>query len=290
MFRGAYSRWPNVKILLNMGTALRQLGRNVEAAETYEKYLADPAADSAKKTQVQGLVTALSAQLGKLKVEVNEPGARVLVDGKALGTSPQSISLRVEPGSHSVVAEKEGYALSAATVSVAAGQERVVELRLVSTAIPKAEPAAEVAPQPAAPTTAEAAAPSVERAATTSNGRTKTIAGAVVMSVGAALAIGGIVCGVLAKQSSDYITNLDRTMQPYDSARYQAGQTEQLMEGVLLGIGGAATVAGAVVLVLGRREARNARADAGVVQKLRAASLVPALSARSVGASVQLKF
>ena len=39
MFKGAYSRWPNVKILLNLGTALRQLGRNVEAAEHYEKYL-----------------------------------------------------------------------------------------------------------------------------------------------------------------------------------------------------------------------------------------------------------
>jgi hypothetical protein len=62
---------------------------------------------------------------------VNEPGARVLVDGKVVGQSPQAITLRVEVGTHTIVAEKQGYPAAAATVQISAGQERVVELRLV---------------------------------------------------------------------------------------------------------------------------------------------------------------
>src|SRR5688572_25081846 len=73
----------------------------------------------------------MSDKVGKIHIEVNEPGARVLVDGKAVGSSPQTITMRVDAGTHAVVAEKEGFALAAATVSVSAGEERVVQLRLL---------------------------------------------------------------------------------------------------------------------------------------------------------------
>jgi hypothetical protein len=131
MFKGAYARWPNPKILLNMGTALRALGRYAEAADTYERYLADSSADPKKRPEVQKLLDEMSEKVGKIHVEVNEPGARVLVDGKAVGSSPQTITMRVDAGTHAVVAEKEGFALAAATISVAAGEERVVQLRLL---------------------------------------------------------------------------------------------------------------------------------------------------------------
>jgi hypothetical protein len=131
MFKGAYARWPNPKILLNMGTALRALGRYAEAADTYEKYLADSSADPKKRPEVQKLLDDMSSKVGKIHIEVNEPGARVLVDGKVVGQSPQTVTMRVDAGTHAVVAEKEGFALAAATISVGAGEERVVQLRLV---------------------------------------------------------------------------------------------------------------------------------------------------------------
>jgi hypothetical protein len=131
MFRAAYNRWPNPKILLNIGTTLRSLGRDAEAADAYEKYLREGKPDPKRKAEVDAILKELSTRLAKLRIEVNEPGARVLVDGKVVGESPQAITLRVEGGTHTIVAEKQGYPAAAATVQIAAGQERVVELRLV---------------------------------------------------------------------------------------------------------------------------------------------------------------
>lgn len=167
MYHSAYSRVPSVKILLNIGTALRQLGRDAEAADTYEKYLNDSAADPSRRPEVQKLLDELNLRVGKLRIEVNEPGARVLVDGKSVGSSPQAVSMRVEPGSHTIVAEKEGYALAAATVSIAARQERVVELRLMSSA-PTPPAAAPTTPPPVAQQGAPTSPPAAAVAATPS--------------------------------------------------------------------------------------------------------------------------
>ncbi len=131
MFRAAYNRWPNPKILLNIGTTLRNLGRDAEAADAYEKYLREGKPDAKRKAEVDAILKELGAKLARLRIEVNEPGARVLVDGKVVGESPQAITLRVEAGTHTIVAEKQGYPAAAATVQISAGQERVVELRLV---------------------------------------------------------------------------------------------------------------------------------------------------------------
>jgi hypothetical protein len=153
MFRAAYSRWPNPKILLNIGTTLRNLGRDAEAADAYEKYLREGKPDDKRKAEVDAILKELSAKLAKLRIEVNEPGARVLVDGKVVGESPQGITLRVEPGTHTIVAEKQGYPAAAATVQISAGQERLVELRLVHAGAappppPTPEPTPKKAPDP----------------------------------------------------------------------------------------------------------------------------------------------
>jgi hypothetical protein len=55
-----------------------------------------------------------------------------LIDGREVGRSPQAITIRAEPGTHSVVAEKQGYPLAAATISLAAGEQRSIQMRLVS--------------------------------------------------------------------------------------------------------------------------------------------------------------
>jgi hypothetical protein len=286
MFRGAYSRWPNVKILLNLGTALRQLGRNVEAAENYEKYLNDSGADQAKKPQVEAILKEISSRLGKLRIEVNEPGARVVVDGRPVGGSPQSFTLRVEPGSHSVVAEKEGYPLSAATVSVGAGEERAVELRLTATSRPTPEtppPPVETKPTPTPeitpPVETKVETSAEDSAVLASKGKTKTIAGAAVLGVGVAALAAGIAMGVLAQQAGNDITSAAKNMQAYNSSKYSSGQTDQSVMYALVPIGAAAVVAGAVVLVLGRREVSKSRAQ-----------VTPSVSPHAVGATVRLSF
>jgi hypothetical protein len=212
MFKGAYSRWPNVKILLNLGTALRQLGRNVEAAENYEKYLNDSQADPAKKPQVEAILKEISAKLGKLRIEVNEPGARVVIDGRPVGSSPQSFTIRVEPGSHSVVAEKEGYPLAAATVSVAAGEERAVELRLQSSARPVVETPPTPVEKPATTTTTTetslslTAQPEVKKTPVYKKWWLWTIVGVAVVGVGLGLGLGLGLSGGPSAPSSHFGT------------------------------------------------------------------------------------
>jgi tetratricopeptide (TPR) repeat protein len=42
-FLEAYAKFPSPKILLNIGSTLRDMGRLADAANTYQRYLADPA-------------------------------------------------------------------------------------------------------------------------------------------------------------------------------------------------------------------------------------------------------
>lgn len=139
MFKAAYLRSPNPKILLNMGSIYRQLGRYAEAMDAYEKYVADSRANAKTKKEVEKILLDLAKRVGYLRVDVNEPGAKVTIDGKLVGESPQAIKLRVDPGTHSVIAEKDGASPAVATVTIKAGEERVVELRLAVAATKEPE-------------------------------------------------------------------------------------------------------------------------------------------------------
>lgn len=150
-FRGAYARFPNVKILLNMGTTLRQLGRNAEAADTYEAYLRDPAADPARKAEVERLLEDLDAHLARLVIDVAERGARVRVDGKVVGKPGRPVALRVEPGSHTLVTEKDGTEPAVTTITVAVGEQRTIRLAASKSAAPATPVVAPITREPASP-------------------------------------------------------------------------------------------------------------------------------------------
>jgi tetratricopeptide (TPR) repeat protein len=123
----------------------------------------------------------------------------------------------------------------------------ILEQRQASQAPPsKTEP---TPPVPAQPLKRDVAA-----------GRNLTTAGIAITAVGAAALIGGVACGVLAKQNSDDLTKLAQTMGRYSAAKDTAGKNEQIAEGVLLGVGGAAVVTGVVLIMVGQRAHRRALA------------------------------
>ena len=128
-FRTAYARYRSPKILLNIGTSLRQLGRNVEAAEAYEQYLADPNAEASRKADLVRMIGEIDAVVGRMRIEVREPDAAVRLDGKPLDAWKGTV-FRVEPGEHTVVASKEGFAPVLRTVRVAPREDLVVRLDL----------------------------------------------------------------------------------------------------------------------------------------------------------------
>jgi hypothetical protein len=129
-FRAAYRLFPSPKILLNMATTLRQLGRNVEAAEVYETYLADPGADPARVALARRSLVEIDAVLGKITIQVNLPDAKLHLDGKELTTFKNGDTLRVDPGDHTIVADGGGFPTAVATVHVKQGLALPVALRL----------------------------------------------------------------------------------------------------------------------------------------------------------------
>jgi Tetratricopeptide repeat len=82
-------------------------------------------------------------------------------------------------------------------------------------------------------------------------GKTFIAAGAAIGVVGLGALAGGIACGVLAKQTSDYFSSGSPT---WDASKNRRGHEYQTTEGVLLGVGGAAVVTGAVLLAIGARQ------------------------------------
>jgi hypothetical protein len=130
MFQAAYARYPSAKILLNLGSTLRELGRHLEAARAYEKYLQDADSDPAKRDEVTRLLAELDKRLGKLRATMSETDASVLLDG-APWVNPTVVVTRVEPGTHVIRGEKPGFVPVELTVTVAAGEEQVIQVTLV---------------------------------------------------------------------------------------------------------------------------------------------------------------
>jgi tetratricopeptide (TPR) repeat protein len=95
-------------------------------------------------------------------------------------------------------------------------------------------------------------------------GRNKKIAGLAVAGVGVAGIAAGIAFGVLAVNAGNDLTHLNQNMGTFDSNKQSEGQTDQIVEGVCLGIGGAALVAGAVVYALGYRDGVMRRSHAAI--------------------------
>src|SRR5262249_43193205 len=127
-YRSAYQRYPNAKILLNIGTMLNLLGRRAEAADTFEKYLADPNADAKRKPEVQRQLAEALRQVGTLRISLVGKVTSLQLDSKPLSESTGEVLVRVDPGSHTVVAESAGAEPIVKTIEIKAGEERVLRL------------------------------------------------------------------------------------------------------------------------------------------------------------------
>ncbi|MBN2575077.1 MAG: hypothetical protein JXP73_10990 [Deltaproteobacteria bacterium] len=112
-------------------------------------------------------------------------------------------------------------------------------------------------------------------------GRGLRIGGIATAAGGLALVGAGIVFGVLAKQAADDLTKLDEQRGVFDPSKESAGQRDEVLSGVFLGVGAAAVAAGAVFYVLGAR--------AGV-QSSTSFVITPSLTPRAAGATLQTVF
>jgi len=143
-FRAAYELWQNPKILLNVGTVLRELGREAAAANAYARFVRDPSADPARLPEINRLLEELDRRVGRLDIRKADDVTRVLIDGQPLAAWENAAAVRVAPGSHQVTGERRAAAPIVANVRVSAQESISVELRAESPADVRPPPSAKI--------------------------------------------------------------------------------------------------------------------------------------------------
>lgn len=131
IFKDAYQRFPSAKILLNIGTTLRLLGRNDDAANAYQHYLDSKDTDPARRSEVESALAELDRTVATLAMTVSPPDAELQFTDDWV-PSEQAHVWRVPPGPITVHARAKGYLPSAESVNVSAGEKKSVLIALVA--------------------------------------------------------------------------------------------------------------------------------------------------------------
>ena len=131
-FLEAYSKLPSPKILLHVASMLRDMGRLADAANTYQRYLADPSATS-DRAEIQDALARLDHQLTLLAIHVTPRGAEVSVDGGPYVVVGGTLVTRLRPGIHLVRVRKDD-ASAELTVNGFEGETKDVAAAVAGTA------------------------------------------------------------------------------------------------------------------------------------------------------------
>lgn len=106
-FLEAYAKFPSPKILLNIASTLHDMGRLADAANTYQRYLSDPATGSERVAEVKDLLLQLDEQLTILTVRVSPHGSEISIDGGPFIPVGSTLVTRVRTGLHLVRIRKD---------------------------------------------------------------------------------------------------------------------------------------------------------------------------------------
>jgi tetratricopeptide (TPR) repeat protein len=242
-YREAYAIYPSAKLLINIGTSYRALGRQADAAESYERYIADRDAAPDRVRELRALLVEIDKLVAWATIDVNESGAQLRVDGKAIAYQGKKATVRLDPGSHTFVAEKGELQPAIVTAALSPGQKRSISLRL--------------APKPKTVTIV------------VQDGRAQRITAFAVGGAGILGVAGGAVVGGLAIASNSaaraHCHPSDPTLCDGDGARLgRRAQAEATASTVAIAIGSAALVAGIALYVTAPKGERRLRTTVGL--------------------------
>jgi hypothetical protein len=135
VFRGAYRRFPSAKILLNIGTTLKELGRDAEAANAYQRYVDSPDSDPGKRASVLAIMIELDKRVGRLEITVTPPDAQIQVNTDEWIDAAGAKVYRVVPGQLTVNVRKDKHQSEAKQAQIAAGE--TAQLAFTLTLLPE---------------------------------------------------------------------------------------------------------------------------------------------------------
>ncbi len=159
--------YPTKNALFNLANCYKAMHRYDKALEMYERLLAE-FGDKLKpemKTATNADIATLRSLLGELTIQVNVPGATIVVDGREAGKSPLTDPVILSPGEHIIDVSQEGMEPAQRKIVMVAGEKITSSFALQAVAPPVADPPIEQKepigpPQPAAESTPPIAQPS----------------------------------------------------------------------------------------------------------------------------------
>lgn len=122
-YRQAIALWGHPAFHYNLALAQLHLDQTIEAYQSLQRALAQGSEALGDKYEpARQQLAILESQLGRIDVRCDEPGARVMLDGKTLFTGPGQHQAVVLPGAHQIVATKRGLAPVVEQVVLAPGE------------------------------------------------------------------------------------------------------------------------------------------------------------------------
>jgi tetratricopeptide (TPR) repeat protein len=131
-FNAAYALSPQFSVLYNIGQAQIALEHPSQAIELLARYLSEgkERIPEARRQQVQALMASLTSRLARLSITTDRPSAHISVDGRDVGATPLAEALRVDAGTHTVLAKVEGIPVLIRIVVLREAEHQTLDLEL----------------------------------------------------------------------------------------------------------------------------------------------------------------
>jgi hypothetical protein len=130
-FLASWALKKHYSIAGNLAELEVKLGKYQDAAEHLRYYLkAIPADRIEPRHRAETQLAEIRKKVAAARIEVDTPGAEVLIDGKSVGIAPLEDEVFVEPGERLVEAKLEGQQPARQPLSARAGETHAVSLKL----------------------------------------------------------------------------------------------------------------------------------------------------------------
>lgn len=131
LFRQAFRLFPNPRWQYNIGVACQAIGREAEALEAFESFLANAQGVGREYTDdARKQVENLRGRVATVTVAAKQEGAEVLVDGRDVGRTPLPRPLLLDQGERRFIVRKEKFESFERLVSLRPGEAATVEVDL----------------------------------------------------------------------------------------------------------------------------------------------------------------
>ena len=133
-FQEAYEVSKDPRLLFNMAVCARDMKAYARTQQLLLRYEheAGSSLSAEEISTVDAALATIRTLVGSVKVEVNEDGAALALDGVPAGITPLSAPLVVDMGKHALTVTKPGFDTVNRSIDVAGGGQMVLALTLVA--------------------------------------------------------------------------------------------------------------------------------------------------------------